>query len=146
MDNHKPHPSCARVAQHIGNILLVHRVSKGFTQAHVAEQIGKKQASSVARFEQGKSSPSLDTLIRLTILLEIDPNLYFEGLVISSSVENETEELPLSLDELRGLVEPFQDPKIRRVVEQNINQLDDPEAASFVKGLVERTPAMQAKS
>ncbi|MEM6415604.1 MAG: helix-turn-helix transcriptional regulator [Pseudomonadota bacterium] len=138
MSSSMQHPSCAKIAQHIGEILLVHRTRKGFTQAHVAEQVGLKRASSIARFEQGKSMPSLDTLIRLTLLLEIDPNRYFKGLVLPSA-DGVKEDPPLSLDELRDLVKPFADPKIREVVQGNLHQLSDPDTVGFVGELINDT-------
>lgn len=135
------HPSCARIAKHIGDILLVHRTKQGFTQAYVAEQVGLKNASSINRFEAGKSTPSLDTLIRLTILLKINPNDFFHGLVLPAPDKPEMEEPALSLEELRELVEPFQDPKIRRVVEKSLDRLDEPETAAFVSTLLDRNSA-----
>lgn len=143
MLNHEQHPSCARIAQHVGEILLLARTDKGFTQAYVAEKVGLKRASSIARFEQGKTIPHLDTLIRLTLLLRIDPNDYFLGLVIPRENDSPADQPPLSLEELRTLVEPFQDPSIRRVVSQNLDQLDDPDAASFVETLIEKTSDQQ---
>ncbi|MEM9359608.1 MAG: helix-turn-helix transcriptional regulator [Pseudomonadota bacterium] len=139
MSSSMQHPSCARIAQHIGEILLVHRTKKGFTQAYVAEQVGLKRASSITRFEQGKTTPALDTLIHLTILLDIDPNKFFHGLVLPDTDGKTEESPPLSLEELRTLVEPFSDPHIRKVVQKNIHQIDDPDAAEFVDGLIAET-------
>lgn len=135
------HPSLARIAQHVGEILLLYRTRRGYTQAFVAKSVGLKQASSIARFEQGKSSPSLDTLIRLTMLLEIDPNKFFHGLVLPAPEDPSPTPPPLSMAELEDIVEPFRDPNIRRVVANSLHQLDDPEAADFVEGLIDHASA-----
>ncbi len=139
MEDHKQHPSCARIAKHIGDILLLNRDRKGFTQAYVAEEVGLRNASSINRWEAGKRIPPLEVLIRLTIILEIDPRDYFYGLVIPKIEDPEADEPPLSLEELKNLVQPFRDPKLRRVVESSLGDLDDQQTVSLVEALLKTT-------
>jgi transcriptional regulator with XRE-family HTH domain len=51
--------------------LVMARVEAGITQREMAERLGVKQAA-LARWEAGETMPTLDTLYRVAIALDLD--------------------------------------------------------------------------
>ncbi|RXT07781.1 helix-turn-helix domain-containing protein [Ammoniphilus sp. CFH 90114] len=63
----------------IGHRIRLQRKRVGMTVEEVAEKIGLSQ-SMVSQVERGKAKPSLDTIWKLSILLDVPLNYFFEGI------------------------------------------------------------------
>jgi transcriptional regulator with XRE-family HTH domain len=59
------------LARAIANKLVAHRVEHGLSQAALGAKLGMKQPA-VARLEAGEHNPSLDTLVRVVRVLDIE--------------------------------------------------------------------------
>lgn len=61
------------------NRLWLHRMMLGFTQVEVAKQLGVKRTSMISRWEIGTQLPSVENILKLSILYKTLVNeLYHE--------------------------------------------------------------------
>lgn len=56
----------------IGKKLKKARLEKNYTLEYIAKNIGLKQASTIGHYENGRRSVSIETLIKICKLLELD--------------------------------------------------------------------------
>ncbi len=63
----------------IQNNLRHYRELKGLTQVQVAQHLGLKSSSRIAKWEKGTMYPHVRHFIRLLKFLEMDPNEVYEG-------------------------------------------------------------------
>jgi len=58
--------------------LTARRLMMGFTQADLADAVGKPQKS-ISCYETGRYNPDLDTLARMCKVLKTEPNKVLKG-------------------------------------------------------------------
>ena len=120
-------PSAARIAQRLGNRLLMARLRRGLSQTHLAEMVGIGSGSTIAKFEAGKRPPSLPTLIKLAAALEIETHALLDGLDDRQLPPEDPSPLDgaIVLELIRRRAVTLESPHIRKVVYSNLDKLDD---------------------
>jgi len=99
------------IKKRIGDTIRNKREEFGYTQAKLAEEIGRT-SSFIGQIERGDAMPSLETLSQLTQLLGIDANSYFYE---KSNQNQEVREFSLMMEQLP--------PKIRKLTFEIIKQV-----------------------
>jgi transcriptional regulator with XRE-family HTH domain len=63
------------------NTLRKHRRLRKYTQKEVADYLGIKDMGLISKWENGRVSPTLINLFKLSILYSVTPEILFSGLV-----------------------------------------------------------------
>lgn len=72
------------VLKEIGNNIKTARILKGLTQEYVAERLDKS-INFISLLERGQTGLSVNSIIDICNILEIDPNAIFNGLINCNS-------------------------------------------------------------
>lgn len=72
------------VLKEIGNNIKTARILKGLTQEYVAERLDKS-INFISLLERGQTGLSINSIIDICNILEIDPNAIFNGLINCNS-------------------------------------------------------------
>lgn len=120
-------PSTARIAQRLGNRLLVARLRSGLSQSQLADMVGIGSGSTIAKFEAGKRPPSLPMLIKLAGALEMESHVLLQGLDERNLPAEEPSPLDgaIVLELVRRRAVTLESPQIRQIVSSNLDKLDD---------------------
>ncbi|MFO1117567.1 MAG: helix-turn-helix transcriptional regulator [Beijerinckiaceae bacterium] len=76
----KPQEDEAEINVHIGHRLRMRREYLKFSQEKVGDHIGVS-FQQIQKFEKGANRIAADQLLRVSRLLQVDPNYFYEGLV-----------------------------------------------------------------
>ena len=76
------------VLKEIGNNIKTARILKGLTQEYVAERLDKS-INFISLLERGQTGLSVNSIIDICNILEIDPNAIFNGLINCSNSKDE---------------------------------------------------------
>jgi transcriptional regulator with XRE-family HTH domain len=68
------------VLKQIGNNIKTARLLKGLTQEKLSEQLNKS-TNFISLIESGKSGISIDTIVDICNILNIEPNTLFNGVI-----------------------------------------------------------------
>lgn len=75
------------VLKEIGNNIKTARILKGLTQEYVAERLDKS-INFISLLERGQTGLSINSIIDICNILEIDPNAIFNGLINCNSKDD----------------------------------------------------------
>lgn len=118
---------CPELAQFIGDRIRIARKEKGLTQARVSEMLGNKSPATVNRFENGERPPSIEQLIELDAVIDLDLPKMFRDLTSDEEPADETElrvERELLLHLIRERAEEVKDPVLSKLIINSIHLLD----------------------
>lgn len=118
---------CPELAQFIGDRIRLARKSKGLSQLRVSEMLGNKSASTVNRFENGERPPSIEQLIDLDAVIDLDLPKMFRDLTSDEDPVDETElriERELLLHLIRERADEVKDPVLSKLIINSIHLLD----------------------
>ena len=68
------------ILQIIGNNIKTARLQKGYTQERVAEELNTSDKF-VSMMERGQSGLSITTIVNICLVLNIEPNTLFNGII-----------------------------------------------------------------
>ena len=80
-----PHSEAARV---LGDRIRTRRNELGISQLDLADLVGM-HSSNIGKIERGEANPTLHSLVRIAVTLEIDPGMLVSGLGADSIPEHE---------------------------------------------------------
>lgn len=126
----------ARLKQHVGAIIKFHRVGKNWSQDAVCHELGVNR-SYLSKVESGAVCASLDMLVKITRVLEIDPNLYFQPFADSPFESAET----ASSDLIKSIVELDEvsvTPEATKIILSNLELFNDQKVVDLVVNLLRK--------
>lgn len=118
---------CPELAQFIGDRIRFARKAKGLSQLRLSEMLGNKSASTVNRFENGERPPSIEQLIELDAVIDLDLPKMFRDLTSDEEPADETElrvERELLLHLIRERADEVKDPVLSKLIINSIHLLD----------------------
>lgn len=118
---------CRELRQFLGDRIRIARKAKGFTQERLALLMGAKHGSFINRFECGERSPSINQLLAMQELIDLDLIKVFSDLTQSANnpAENDLKiERELLLHIIRRKANEVEDPITRQIIVSSIHLLD----------------------